>query len=116
MRRTEPETTDDSIPAPFDELPTIAEPSPQKRAQARTHYGDEVVPEKGAIPDPSYSHTSTVDVTVPEWALELARKRLREINDPDRQDVERLLLGDIWLKPNFRTSDGTDVVEMLLDA
>lgn len=106
---------DDTIPAPFDEIPTIGDPSKRDREIAQIQYPPEAVPDEGPIPDPVHQHQESVEVTVPEWALEAATWRLGHGDGlPDPGKVESTILEYTTPHPTFVTEDGEDAVEAVL--
>ncbi|MFC7175364.1 hypothetical protein ACFQL0_21890 [Haloplanus litoreus] len=77
----------------------------------------EAVPEEGPIPDVHHSHTEAVEITVPPWAFEAVRWRLShaEPGTVDRWKVREFLAEYAHADEQFRTPDGRDAVDALLE-
>lgn len=110
------EAADDGLPAPFDEMPTIDNPTDQQRRLAATMLPPRAVPDDGPIPDYYHRHTPTHEIVVPEWALAATRWRLRftDPQDLDRQRIEAFLNDYAHIRDQYVTPDGRDAVEALL--
>jgi hypothetical protein len=120
--------TDDEapIPAPFDELPTRADPSEGERGLAQSRFPPEAVPDTGPIPDPNHQHTAEREIVVPEWAVEAARWHLQRLLDRRGDDspdtpaelpawrVEETLMGYAQLRERFVMPDGRDAGDVVL--
>ena len=106
------------IPAPFDAMPTLEDPPDRLREFARVNYPPEAVPDEAPIPDVSHTHTEPVAVTVPEWALEALRWRLdhADARKLDRWYVEEFIVEYAHAEEQYRTPDGRDAVDALLEA
>lgn len=110
----------EEIPAPFDQLPVVEEPTPAERDLARAHYPPTAVPDTGPIPDPTYEVPTDARPTAeaPEWLLETVAWHLskRDSRGVDRHDVQLLLEDYVQLSfVEFVTEDGADAVDVLLD-
>lgn len=113
----EDETAGTALPAPFDEMPTVDDPTDFERRIAGVNFPPEAVPDEGPVPDVHHQHVVEAEITVPAWALEAARWRLRH-NDPDEVDrwrVEEILMEYAYTRERFLTPDGRDAVDVLLE-
>lgn len=111
------EESTNGIPAPFDDMPTVEEPTSKERSSARGRIPPWAIPDDGPIPDSHHIYTIEEEIAVPAWALEAVRYRLGR-TDPDkinRNRVEGLLLEYAHIREKFVTPDGDDAVAMLLD-
>jgi|GEM_PF-6771740 len=106
---------DGPIPAPFDELPTLDEPTESDRLVAGVTLPPRAVPDEGAIPDPFHNAVVEKDLVVPEWGLEAARWRLEQADDPGRGKAERILTEYAYIRERFVTTDGRDAVDAVLE-
>lgn len=107
----------DAIPAPFDALPVLEAPPDKLRRIAEVNLPPWAIPETGPIPDPRHTRTVERPITVPAWALEATRWRLSHADpaDVDRVKVGELLVEYVQLREQFRTPDGRNAVDVLLD-
>lgn len=103
-----------AIPAPFDSIPTVDDPTGQELATARGRYSPEAVPKEGEIPDPYHEARQPVTLTVPEWAIEATRWRLEETEDVGRSKVKEILRDYVVAEPTFETEGGTDAIDELV--
>lgn len=113
-----PEDVDEpALPAPFDTMPTVDDAGDFERRLAGVNFPPEAVPDEGPIPDVHHQHTPEAEITVPAWALEAARWRLRhhDPEDVDRWRVEEILMEYAYLRERFLTPDGRDAVAELLE-
>lgn len=110
---------DDStpIPAPFDAMPVLEDPTARERRNAAMILPPWAVPDEGPIPDPHHTHVGEEDIVVPRWALEAASWRLSHADpeDVDRAKVEGILVEYAAVRERFVTPDGRDAVDELLD-
>lgn len=108
----------DEIPAPFDDLPTIDEPTDEQRLHARVTIPPWAVPDEGPIPDVRYQIVVERELEVPEWVIEAVRWRASR-RDPDktidRRILEEYLMEYAYISERFVTPDGRDAVDVLLD-
>ncbi|QLC35748.1 hypothetical protein EFA46_015940 (plasmid) [Halarchaeum sp. CBA1220] len=114
---TETRESASPLPAPFDAVPVIDDPSARKRELARLNYPPHVVPDNGPVPDAFYQYTPTASIVVPEWALAAVRWRLSQHDDPaslERYRVEEILMEYAQVHQRFRTPDGRDAASALL--
>ena len=102
------------IPAPFDQVPVLEEPSEKDRRIASVNYSPDAIPEEGPMPDPHHQAVREVPHVVPEWALEAARWRLDRADDPGGGKVEMFLMEYAYVRERFVTPDGRDAVDFLL--
>jgi hypothetical protein len=111
-------TDDGPLPAPFDAMPVIEEPHERLREMARTNFPPDAVPDEGPIPDLFHTHTVEREITVPAWVLEATRWRLShtDTDDLDRWRVEEYLTEYAYIEERYRTPDGRDAVDVLLEA
>lgn len=113
-------TEPDEIHAAFEDVPRIDDPDDTQRMMARQQYPDVVVPDEGPIPDPEYGRVVT-EIEVPEWVLASAydRAQARAEKHPDREpnqgSVTDNLLSMFYVWEMYRTPDGRDAVEAVLD-
>lgn len=106
----------DSIPAPFDQMPTIDDPDDHYRQRGALLYPPEAIPDDGPIPDIHHTHTVEHDITVPDWALEAAKWRLSHADQDDvgRQRVREYLTEYASITERFVTTGGRDAVAKVL--
>lgn len=111
------EAADGGLPAPFDAMPTIDDPTDQQRRLAGVNFPPRAVPDDGPIPDYHHQHTTEREIVVPEWALAAARWRLRfdDPDDLDRWRVEEFLMEYAYIRERYVTPDGRDAVDVLLN-
>lgn len=114
---TESGTDTTAIPAPFDEMPTIDDPSEKERRLGTASYPPEAIPDEGPIPDWRHQHTVERELTIPAWALEATRWRLghNTRDELDRWRVEEFLMEYAYISERFITPDGRDAVAVLLE-
>lgn len=109
---------DSPLPAPFDELPIVENPTDAQRRVAAINYPPEARPEGGPIPDVHHRHRVDVAITVPAWALEATRWRMSHVTgsvaDSYRGRVEEVLMEYAQAREQFRTPDGRDAVDVIL--
>ena len=120
-----------AIPAPFDAVPTIDEPTDFDREIASASLPPRAIPDEGPMPDYCHQHTVTREIVVPEWGLEAARWRLQSRLDRDGEDyegnelpdtpdeldqwrIEEALMGYAQLRERFVTPDRRDAVDVVL--
>jgi hypothetical protein len=106
------------LPAPFDEVPAVEDPTDAQRRVAAINYPPAARPEDGPIPDVHHMHRVDVTVTVPRWALEAARWRMSHVDrttaDSYRGKAEEILLEYAQAYEQFVTPDGRDAVDVVL--
>jgi hypothetical protein len=118
LTTTVDDTEDEAaIPAPFDALPTIDEPTDMDRQYAAEQYPAVAVPETGPVPDWRHQHIVERGLVVPEWALEATREALsgRDPDDINRRRVEDFLMQYALIDERYVTADGRDAVDVLLE-
>ena len=114
----DPNTAHSRIPAPFDELPTIEDPTDTERRRATVRLPDRAVPSEGPSPDYRDQELVDIELEAPAWALEAVRWRLAQTpaDDLDRTRVLEYLIKYVCADEAFVTPDGRDAVDALLES
>ena len=106
------------LPAPFDKMPVVENPTDAQRRIAAINFPPAARPEDGPIPDVHHKHRVDVTVTVPRWALEADRWRLSHVGetatDSYRGQAEEFLMEYAQAYERFVTPDGRDAVDAVL--
>jgi len=99
----------------FDDVPRIENPKPINRWAASQQFPAVVVPADGPIPDPHHDYRASMTVEVPDWIVYSVETMLEGYDDLNEGDVEDMLLDFVQLHPDYVTSDGRSVFDVVLD-
>ncbi|SFH05311.1 hypothetical protein SAMN04488063_0020 [Halopelagius inordinatus] len=98
----------------FDEIPTVENPSEETRYLAEIRFPPAARMDR--TPSQGYIVNRDVELEVPQWAVEAARWRLQQRENPTREDAAEFLHEFVAPRvTSFRTEDGRDAVEELID-
>lgn len=99
----------------LDDLPALLEPSTPERERAERIYGADHVPDEDVIPHPDPMHHVPVEIEVSEFVLDAVRPRFEDVENPEKIAVLDALVSFVTADEQYRTPDGRDAVDVLLE-
>lgn len=107
-------TTPAEIREAFANVPRLESPTGHERRQARHNFPGRVVPDDGPIPDPAMQ--TSVELDAEPWLLASVYDRATRRGESERHRVEDLFLSRRQAIEEWALPDGTDAVDVILEA
>jgi len=108
-------STASAIPAPFDQILVIKDPTPEQRDIATLYYPPCAVPGCGPVPDASHHYSPERTLVVPEWAIESVAYRLQQAGGGGREVAHGFLWEYAYLDEQHVMSDGRDAAQVAVE-
>jgi len=107
-------TTPAEIREAFADIPRLESPTERERWRARHNFPEVVVPDEGPAPDPAMQ--TPVELDAEPWLLASVYDHASRRGDSERQRVEDLFLSRRQAVEEWVLPDGTDAVDVVLEA